>query len=292
MDGNYNAKNVYLDSDLTITADVGVQKLEGEGSKILETSGKNLKEVFEMLFAARALPTYVEPSVSVSSPQVGEYEVGTTVTVSYSTDFNAGSYAYGPDNTGVLVEKWSVSFNNEILDTAAGSFSPTIITDGFDKTVAATAQYSAGAAPYDNLGNIVEDASELAECQIAAGSVSKATTAIKGYRNLFYTSKTTPIELTSENIRGLSKKKSSTNSFEMAIAEGAKQVIVAVPEGRKVVGIADKAAFGINIAERFVDTLVSIAGAVPGYEKNYHVYVYSPSVALGANTYTVSIANE
>lgn len=43
MDGNYNIENIYLKDDLIITADIGVQKLEGSGSKTLKTSGKNLK---------------------------------------------------------------------------------------------------------------------------------------------------------------------------------------------------------------------------------------------------------
>ena len=38
MDGNYDAKNVYLANDLTITADIGVHKLDGAGFKKLETA--------------------------------------------------------------------------------------------------------------------------------------------------------------------------------------------------------------------------------------------------------------
>lgn len=293
MDGNYNAKNVYLDSDLTITADIGVQKLEeGEGSKTLETTGKNLKQVLDMLLAARTLPTYTEPSLTVTSPQVGEYEVGTTVTPSYTTTFNDGAYSYGPEETGVTVNSWSVTFNNETLSSESGTFAATVITDGFNKTISATANYGAGVAPYDNLGELVEDADELATCQIPADAATAATGAIKGYRNLYYTSGTTAIELTSDNLRGLSKKKSTTNSFEMSVTEGARQVIIAVPTGRKVTKVADKAAFGTDIFEKFVNNPVSVAGAAEGYDKIYNVYVYSPSTALGANTYTVSVANE
>ena len=43
MNSNYNIENIYLADNLTITADIGVQKLEGSGSKTLETAGKNLK---------------------------------------------------------------------------------------------------------------------------------------------------------------------------------------------------------------------------------------------------------
>ena len=78
----------------------------------------------------------------------------------------------------------------------------------------------------------------------------------------------------------------------MSVVEGARQVIIAVPTGRKVTKVADKAAFGTDIFEKFVNNPVSVAGAAEGYDKIYNVYVYSPSTALGANTYTVSVANE
>ena len=64
MDGNYNAKNVYFDSDLVLTANVGVQTIPSSGSKTLVTTGKNVKQVLDMLFAARKLPTRTLPAVS------------------------------------------------------------------------------------------------------------------------------------------------------------------------------------------------------------------------------------
>jgi hypothetical protein len=80
--------------------------------------------------------------------------------------------------------------------------------------------------------------------------------------------------------------------------EGAKCVVIAVPEGRKVTKVADEGAFGTDIFSSFTVSTVSIGGADATAEdiglnaKNYNVYVYNPSTALGANTYTVTIANE
>jgi hypothetical protein len=45
-----------------------------------------------MLLASRTLPTYTDPSVSVVCPEAGNYEVGTTVTPSYSAEFENGKY--------------------------------------------------------------------------------------------------------------------------------------------------------------------------------------------------------
>ena len=291
MDGNYDAENIIMAKDLTITADIGVQKLNGAGSKTLATAGKNLKQVLDMLLAARALPTKTEPSVSVSCPQAGDYEVGSTVTPSYSATFNDGAYTYAPgENTGVTVSEWSATLGTETIKAQSGTFSSIVITDGYSKTIGVIATHGAGVAPSDNLGNEVVDEEELATCQIAAGSKTGYSSAIKGFRYQFAGSNITPVELTSENIRKLGKRKSAKTAWEISIAEGSNQVIIAVPASYNVTKVADKEAFGTDIFAKFVKSTVSVAGAAEGYNTDYNVYVYEPSTALGKNTYTVSIS--
>jgi hypothetical protein len=56
-----------------------------------------------------------------------------------------------------------------------------------------------------------------------------------------------------------------------------------------VAKVADKVAFGTDIFSKFELSNISVAGASEGYDKNYNVYVYNPSTALGANTYTVTV---
>lgn len=290
MDGNYDAENVYLANNLTITADVGVQKLDGAGSKVLETAGKNLKQVLDMILAARVLPEYTSPSISISCPEATSYEVGTTVTPTYTTSFENGSYTYDPgEDTGVEVTGWTVTFDGATLNTESGEFNSIIITDGYSKRIGAYATHSAGVAPEDNLGNVVTDATELAECQIPAGDTSvKYSGYISGFRYMFYGSAVEAINLTSDNIRNLSKRQSSKSGFDMSIVEGANQVVIAIPASYTLGKIADKAAFGTDILEKFVEQTVSVAGAAAGYDTDYKVYVYSPDTALGANTYTIS----
>lgn len=290
MDGNYDANNVYLADDLTITADIGVHKVGTAGSKILETSGKSLKQVLDMLLASRTLPTYVKPSVSVSCPEAKSYEVGTAIIPTFSATFDDGSYLYEPgENTGVTVSSWSASFNNETIDSKSGTFGEVVITEGFNKKISVTATHSAGVAPEDNLGNVVTAEEDLAVCQIPADSKVGYSGSISGFRYQFYGSNVDPVEVTSDNIRSLSKRVSTKTAIEMPIIEGANQVIIAIPSSYTVAKIVDNDAFGIDILEKFVESTVSVAGAAAGYEADYKVYVYSPSTALGANTYTVSI---
>lgn len=296
MDGNYNAKNVYFDSDLVLTANVGVQTIPSSGSKTLVTTGKNVKQVLDMLFAARKTPIRVLPAVTLTSGDSKAYEVGTSVSPKYSATLSTGSYSYGPA-TGITASSWSVVLGTQTLTTAAGTFDAITVADDTNLSIKATANYEAGAVPVDNLGETITNATELANCQIQAGSASKTGATIRGYRKAFYGAKTTPIDLTSTNIRGLSGQDASGNSISITIPEGAKQVVIAVPTGRVVKIVADTGAFGTDIFSSFVKSTVSVGGAdatadsIGSHAKDYNVYVYSPAAALGANTYNVTLAN-
>lgn len=296
MDGNYNATNVYFDTDLTITANIGVQEIDSTGSKTLDTTGKSLKQVLDMIMAARKLPSKTEPKVIVTSDEDNAYEVGTTVTLSYNASLSTGSYTYGPD-TGITPSTWSVSFNGETLDTATGTFKPMVVVDNTNLKVTATATYENGAIPVDNLGEEITNTIELNTCQIKAGSKSGTSNSVTGYRNAFAGSAISAIDLTSNNLRNLKATKASNSSLTVTIVEGARQVIIAVPSGRVVTKVADEGAFGTDIFSEFVKSIVSVGGADATADnigintKNYNVYVYSPSTALGANTYTVTLAN-
>ena len=297
MDGNYNATNIYFDNDLTITANIGVQEIDATGSKVLDTTGKNLKQVLDMILAKRKLPAKTMPSISVSSSECKSYEVGTTVNVNYTTTFNKGSYSYGPD-TGIEPDTLSVTFNGETVDTNTGTFSSITVTDSTNERIAAIANYSDGAIPVDNLGNVIEDTSELNSCQIKSGNTTGYSNYLTGYRNAFYGSSSIEFELNSANIRGLTANKSTNNSYKMTIVEGAKFVVIAVPIGRKVTKIADENAFGTDIFSEFIKSTVLVGGNdatadnIGTNTKNYNVYVYKPATGLSANNYTVTLANE
>ena len=297
MDGNYNASNVYFDSDFTFTEKLGTVTIPSSGSTSVAATGKNIKEFLAGLFAARKLPSKTAPAVTVTSANSKSYEVGSKATVAYSAALSAGSYTYGPA-TGITPASWSVVLGTQTLTTASGTFDAINVEDATNIRIAATAQYEDGAVPKDNLGSELTTEEDLNKCQIKAGSVVGYGAYIKGYRNSFYGSKVTPVALESVEIRKLSNTVSTTNTISMNIADGAKQVIIAVPVGRKVTKVADEGAFGTDIFSSFAKSVVSVGGAdataeaIGSYAKDYNVYVYAPSVALGSNTYTVTIANE
>ena len=286
MDGNYSAENVYFDEDFTFTKAIGTVTIPSTGSTTVTAAGKNIKEFFAGLFAAEQDPKKTDPSVSVTLTGAGEYEVGTVVNPSYSASFEDGKYTYGPEPTGATVTTWAVtSTAGESFDAASGTCAAVTVGDNTNYTVTASATYTEGSLAKTNLGND-------STVQIAAGTKSKTSSAITGYRKSFYGSATTAVELTSDNIRALAgNDNSSVDTLSVDVVEGAKQVIVAVPTGRVVTKIADEGAFGTDIFSKFVLNSVDVEGANDYAVKAYNVYVYSPDAALGANTYTVTVAN-
>ena len=292
MDGNYNAENVYLSDDLIITADIGVHKLEGTGSKILPTTGKNLKQVLDMLLVERTLPNTEQPYIDVKVAGEGEYEVGTLIAPSYEIAFDSGKYPYGPE-TGVVVDKLKVEFNNKILDNNKGTFSEFYIPDNFNEKIKISATHTKGYVPNDNLGNVITDKNELNQCQIQAGEIIAYSNIISSFRYGYYGAFKFPIELTDNNIKNMSSFKSADNLIEdMVIPEGTKQIVIAVPTGRTISKVNDNNAFGMNIFPCFIKKIVAVSGANPGFEKDYNVFIYSPSVALGENTYNITFKEE
>lgn len=105
---------------------------------------------------------------------------------------------------------------------------------------------------------------------------------------MFYGSKIDPVEINSENIRNLNRSIASKSIFTMGLEEDTNQVIIAIPAEYTLSKIVDNNAFGIDILEKFDQSVVSVQGATAGYETDYKVYVYNPNTPLGANTYTLS----
>jgi hypothetical protein len=111
FDGNYDASNVYFDSDLTYTATIGALKLgSGKSSDVYAAKGKSLEEVIKRLMAETIAPTITQPSYSydsiTSNLSSSTVECGTKVTqLKWNASFNDGTYSYGYLNADGTVNK-------------------------------------------------------------------------------------------------------------------------------------------------------------------------------------------
>lgn len=292
MDGNVDASNVIMRADIVTAGDytqVGNVTKNKTATGSITAAGKSVADVFTAIFTKELNPSATAPKATVTLTDAGAKEVGTTFTPAYSASLSAGSYTYGPA-TGITATSWAISdSNNNESTSASGSFASFVVTDTTNYKVSATATHDAGAIPVTNLGN------EYASVQIAAGSKSGSSGTVSGYRSYFYGSKVGAVELSSDNIRGLTnsgKAVGTSQTFNMSIADGATQVIIAFPTNtsKTLSSVLDVGAFGTDIVGKFVKSEVDVEGANDYDAISYDVWVYSPSTALGANTYTVTIA--
>lgn len=289
-DGNYNATNVYFDQDLVITANIGVQTVGSTGSKTLDTTGKNVKQVLDMIMASEKNPSITQPSVSVTCSQMGNYEVGTQVTPQFSVSLNAGNYQYGPA-TGVAATTYAVTDTDDHeSDQASGSFPQLTVEDGENYSISATVTHTEGAVPKTNLGN------DYAAGKIAAGSKSATKGTITGHRKSFYGTTTDKgAATTSDIIRGLSGKSSGAlkngSTFTVSIPVGAMRVLIAYPATlRDITSIKDVNGMNAEIKSGFALSSLQVEGA-NGYNAiEYKVYTMDFAAANDtANTYSVTI---
>lgn len=299
MTGNYSADNVYFDSDLTVTAPIGVVTIPESGSTKIEATGKNLAAVLASILAAPKAPDVTDPSVTIKfTNTVKALEVGSTVTPTYETTFDAGSYSYGPE-TGITVTSWSIKNSNDVEVTEAnGSFPEITVSENMSYSATATANHTAGAMPVNNLGE------DSADDQIAEGSVSATTvTKITGYRNFFYGMLATTSEqepLTSAVIRTLTKggnyNAKKTFSMDASKLAGVKRMVIAYPAntsrgGLSSVLLPNSLQYNAFANGDYVKVAnVDVEGANGYTAIPYTVYVYEPLSIDSTEIHDVTLA--
>ena len=286
--GKYTADDILFTSDLVITADIGVHKIGSSGSKTLPTTGKSVKQVFDMLVAEEKNPTITQPSVSISFPLSGAKEVGTTITPSYTATLNSGSYQYGLE-TRVTATSWNITDTNKGSSSeSSGNLPQFQVDDSTNYHITAVVEHTQGAVPVTNLGN------EYEEGRIQASNKTGNSLSITGYRNTFYGTFTDKSELNSTNIRSLTKTNKALSNgsiVDINIPLGAVRVIIAYPSSlRDVTSIVDVKGMNADITSSFTKELVKVEGA-EGYNSiDYNVYYIdyaNPNNTV--NTYKVTI---
>lgn len=285
MDGNYNAENVYFDSDLTYTAPIGVMTVPSSGAGTISAAGKNVKEVLASILAEEKNPVTTQPSASVTLKGGGTVEVGTHKNISYTASLSTGSYTYGPD-TGVVAGTVTASFDGQTKTGATGTFENVVVTEGTKKlTVSIT--HNEGTVPKTNLGN------PYAEGKITAGTkTATASQTLVGVRHMFYGPMTTDADLNSENIRKLRHEAASKKTIDtFGAGAGAVKVVVAVPASMNVTKVLMPSAMNADATASFVKQAgsVQVEGAEGFTAAAYNVWVYKPASIDSTETYSVTI---
>lgn len=292
MDGNYSAENVYLKDDITLAGNytqVGNLTKSASGTATFSVAGKSVAEALMEIFSKRLQPTATQPSCGITLTGAGAKEVGTLFTPSYTTSFNPGSYTYGPA-TGVTASTYSVSDGATTLTTATGSFAQLTVSDNTNYKLTLSVTHTEGVVANDNLG-----AASSPEVKIQAGSKSATSSAVTGYRNMFFGTMTTkPADITSADVRALKTKqaKGNVNDKSIAIPTGALRVIFAVPSDKQITSIKDVNGLNAQILSSFTTKKVQVEGANSFTAIEYTVYYMDYANANDtANSYLVTVAN-
>lgn len=215
-DGNYSARNVFFNNDITLAGDytaVGNVTKSKTETKTLSAAGQSLEDVMQSIFT-KELNTGLKtanPGASISS--FTEYiEIGSSTskstTVSLSSD---GEYAYGystdpvdpaegtvvstvknDKTTGVVVDTsktspYSVVFNGETKESATATFTLTtpVKTAKAEMTATGKVYYTQGGVPVSNLKKAYP-AQRIAASQATSGASSVFRWYVPYYQGFIY----------------------------------------------------------------------------------------------------------
>ena len=282
MDGNYDAENVYFQKDLTITAPIGVQTIPSSGSKTLSTTGKNIKQVFDMIVAEEKNPSTTQPTVALNSSNIGDKEVGTNIAIAYSFATTPGSYTYGPD-TGATFSGYEATFNGETLTGASGTFASIQVTDSTNLSISGKCSSSEGVIPVTNLGNPYEAG------KIAAKNYTPSKGKLTGFRGWFYgyynggQAIADPTAITSAQLRAFGTKTSFPKSMNTTQMQ---QMFFAAPKGKVSSVSISNAVNGAPLT--VVKGTCSVEGANGYNAVEYDLFYVANAVAEGgASKWTI-----
>lgn len=283
-----DAEKVYFSEDLLTTTPIGNITLDN-GQATIPAKDKNLKQVWDSIFVKEKNPSIAQPYVSLSVLEVGNYEVGTKISPTYNASLNPGTYTYGPA-TGVAATSWEVTDSDGNTSTSeSGTFPQITVDDDTSYNVTAKAHHTEGSIPLTNLGN------EYTSGKISAGTKSKTSGQIKGYRNTFYGTKAEKSAITSNLVRSLTGKsgKSLANgaTFDVSIPVGALRVLFAYPATlRDITSIKDQNGLNAEISSSFVKQIVAVEGTDNFEAIDYKVYMLDFANANDtANVFEVTI---
>ena len=252
MDGNYNAKNVYFDTELVMTQTFGKYAVSSSVPNVtIDAAGMSMYDLLMDAYSEKKQPSKTNPKVSAfnvtgNGASATSFEVGTTVTPQWTSTFNAGSYTYKSSasntsispvsGTGVSATAWEIKQGSEVIGTvedgtAASSF---VIGEGVTDKVSGTvsytvtADYSDGNYALTNLNTLPDS-----EVRITAGTTSAVSDTLTYVRKMFGAG-TAEETVDSAVIRGMKSANASaigsSAPFEFKAVAGDTKVVFAYPK--------------------------------------------------------------
>lgn len=278
----------------TLTSDLAVGGLSA-GEVLPATT--TLLEFAEKLLFKKYDPTFISPSVTLTTDLASVVESGTTG-VNFTASYNAGSIkgalvggvwdanSSAQGNRAGAATKYTIDgvdngTNNTYNDTLE------VIEDGA-QTFSATVDYAISSIQPKNSKN--EDFSS----PLASGSVSDTVT-VTGKRKAFYGYSSSELAVdVSDDIRGLSNSLLGAvdgSTFTLTMPAGTKSAVFAYPASLgNVTSVKYVQGFNSPVEDTFTKTTVNVEGANGYSAVSYNVYkVVFLNALAQTNTYTVTI---
>ena len=293
INGNVDADKVILTQDFVLAGNyvnVGnFNKGSNAATKTVTAKGGSVQSLLTKMFSEELQPSIAaNVSGGITLSGAGAKEVGTEFTPSYSTSFNKGSYSYEPKDTGVSVTKYEITdTDGNTASTANGSFAKFTVDDDTNYSITAKMIYSDGAIAKTNLGN---DSNPVV--RIAAGSMTKTSAVVTGYRPMFTYVGTDVTTLDGAWVRSKgSNKGNSVAPGDLTIAEGTKRVMFAVPKAKNktLKSVIDVDGMGLDVKDNFTHVELDVAGANGHTAATYDVWYVDNANGLSKTTYKVTL---
>ena len=313
-DGNYSAANVYTNAKITLAGDYGQDSQKDKITSIGNLrigdeieAGTSMQDVLKKILTQTLQPSVSNPAATIklyngsATTEAGKVEVGTVFTPRYAASLSAGSYTYGPA-TGVTASTYAVSSSGrrtvygattetkeDSATTATGTFDSFTVDEDTNYKVKVTITHGAGAVAQDNLGGTSNP-----EKKVEAGSKTDDSTAVTGYRAMFYgyysEKKLNPSALTSDQIRALGVRTSLPSGAKAITTNKMQQMFFAAPKGKyNTIAVANSTNGAPQTVTKITDVMVEGAN---GYTAAaYDVwYVDNAGAESGSTTFNVTIS--
>lgn len=230
-------------------------------------------------------PTYIQPTLLMSTSQELSVESGTTIAPELVIAFEKNDAG---DLTGFRILEGLTELESDVAVVSPFVVPAHRIIDTVEQ-YQSEVDYGDGPVKFNNLGT------DYPVGQISTGTKVSNTIAVRGVRKAFYgtDAASKAIYTTSEEIRNLNGLLNIVQgmNIEIAIPLGTQKVTFAYPETiRDVLSVKYVEGMNVEIKDIFVKTVVNVEGAEGGNGINYKVYTYVPAVPFQKDVnYVVTI---
>lgn len=294
FNGNISADNVFFMEDIICA---GTYTSVGNISKglndtlVLPADGKSLSGLMRSIFTKELQPTKTEPYASITLNQAGSYEVGTSITPTYTSSLSKGSYTYD-SSTGVQATSYKAfDSNGNVKNEQSGSFSQFIVSDNTNYSITITIEHSEGNVATTNLGLPSDPA-----IKIESGSKTKKSSSITGYRKIFYGTLDNTNSITSQVVRSLTdggKSSSKKITIKSNGNSNLKRFCVAIPTSSilKVTNVMKTDGLATDITSTYtkIGTTKVDGTNNANIMVDYDLWIYQPAVIDSAEVHEITI---